>query len=42
MIVYLQNKLLAICQGIRKAFGYEKSSEIFIWEQYLNKPIAKQ
>ena len=38
----MQNKLIAICRGIRKAFGYEKSAEIFIWEQYLNEPLAKQ
>ena len=37
----MQNKLTAICRGIRKAFGLEKSSEVFIWEQYLNKPLAK-
>ena len=37
----MQNKLTAICRGIRKAFGLEKSPEVFIWEQYLNKPLAK-
>lgn len=37
----LQQKLLAICQGIRKAFGLEKSSEVYIWEQYLDEPLAK-
>lgn len=37
----MQNKLTAICRGIRKAFGLEKSSEVFIWEQYLNTPLAK-
>ena len=38
----MQNKLTAICRGIRKAFGQEKSKEVFIWEQYLNEPLAKK
>lgn len=38
----LQEKLLAICKGIRKAFGLEKSAEVYLWEQYLKEPIAYQ
>lgn len=37
----MQNKLRQLCVGIREAFGLEKSSEIFPWEQYLNTPLAK-
>jgi len=36
----LQEKLLAICKGIRKAFGLEKSKDVYLWEQYLKEPIA--
>ena len=31
----MQSKLKLICTGIRKAFGYRKSPEVFLWEQYL-------
>lgn len=31
----LQVKLKAICDGIREAYGLEKSEETFLWEQYL-------
>lgn len=37
----MQNKLTAICRGIRKAFGLEKSKEVYIWEQYLNESLVK-
>ena len=37
----MQNKLTAICRGIRKAFGLEKSKEVFLWEQYLAKSLVK-
>ena len=31
----MQQKLRAICTGIREAYGLEKSKDIFPWEQYL-------
>ena len=31
----MQRKLLAVCQGIREAYGLEDSPETFPWEQYL-------
>lgn len=37
----LQFKLKALCQGIREAYGLEKSQEIYPWEQYLVQPLAK-
>ena len=36
----LQYKLKMLCQGIREAFGLKKSPENFLWEQYLNQPMA--
>lgn len=36
----LQAKLTKLCQGIRQAYGLQKSAETFIWEQYLNFPLA--
>ena len=38
----LQDKLLRMCQAIREAYDLEKSTEVFPWEQYLDKPIAKK
>lgn len=38
----MQKKLRKLCQGIRKAFDLTKSSEVFLWEQYLEKPLAKK
>ena len=32
---FMQSKLKLLCSGIRTAFGYKKSPEIFLWEQYL-------
>lgn len=32
---HLQKKLKLLCTGIREAFGLEKSTETFLWEQYL-------
>lgn len=32
----MQAKLLKLCQGIREAYGLEKSGETFLWEQYLS------
>jgi len=37
----MQRKLQVLCQGIRQAFDLEESSESFIWEQYLNRPITE-
>lgn len=37
---YLQAKLLQLCIGIREGFGLEQSQEAFLWEQYLNTPLA--
>lgn len=37
---YMQAKLLAMCKGIREAFGLKKSPETFLWEQYLNTSLA--
>lgn len=36
----MQAKLLALCEGIREAYGLKKSEETFLWEQYLNKSLA--
>lgn len=36
----MQEKLYQLCLGIRKAFGLTKSEEIYLWEQYLEKPLA--
>lgn len=37
---YTQAKLRQLCLGIREAFGLTKSSEDFLWEQYLHVPLA--
>lgn len=36
---YLQAKLRQLCIGIREAFQLEDSPEVFLWEQYLQKPL---
>lgn len=36
----MQKKLLMLCQAIRDAWRWEKKTDIFPWEQYLNEPIA--
>ena len=36
----MQKKLRTICVAIREAYGWEDSTEIYPWEQYLNKPVA--
>lgn len=38
---YMQKKLRALCKGLREAYGLENSTEVFLWEQYLEKPLAK-
>ncbi len=32
----MQKKLKRVCEGIREAWGLERSKETFLWEQYLN------
>ena len=36
----MQNKLRQLCIGLREAFGLKKSPEAFLWEQYLQEPLA--
>lgn len=36
----LQKKLQRLCTGIREAYGLEKKTEEYLWEQYLETPIA--
>lgn len=36
----MQRKLRTLCQGIREAYGLKKSEEVFLWEQYLESPLA--
>ena len=36
----MQSKLLAVCTGIREAYGLKNDSRIFPWEQYLKNPLA--
>lgn len=36
----MQQKLTAICTGIRDAYGLKKSEDAFLWEQYLKKPLS--
>ena len=36
----MQEKLYQLCLGIRKAFGLTKSEDVYLWEQYLNEPLA--
>lgn len=36
----MQEKLTAICEGIREAYGLRKTEESFLWEQYLLLPIT--
>lgn len=38
---YMQEKLIKLCEGIREAYGLEKSEIVYLWEQYLVKPLAK-
>ena len=37
----MQNKLLALCEGIREAYGLEKDPQSLLWEQYLKSPLIK-
>ena len=36
----MQKKLRTLCEGIRDAYGFNKSEEEFLWEQYLDVPLA--
>jgi len=36
----MQKKLRTLCEGIREAYGLKKSPEIYLWEQYLESPLA--
>lgn len=36
----MQQKLLLLCRAIRDAWRLENKTETFLWEQYLNEPIA--
>lgn len=36
----MQRKLLALCKGLREAYGLTKSPESFAWEQYLTTSLA--
>ena len=36
----MQKKLKAVCTGIREAWGLKKSPDVFLWEQYLEAPLA--
>ena len=38
----MQKKLKNLCLGIRDAWRWERKTEEFPWEQYLNKPIAPE
>ena len=36
----MQAKLKKLCLGIREAFGLEERPEVFLWEQYLDRPLG--
>ena len=36
----MQKKLRAVCVGIREAWGLKKAETEFLWEQYLESPLA--
>lgn len=36
----MQAKLLRLCTGIREAYDLEKKTDVYVWEQYLQTPIA--
>jgi hypothetical protein len=37
---YMKQKLLRVCTAIREAYGLEKKTETYIWEQYLDTSLA--
>ena len=38
----MQQKLQRVCAGIREAYDLEEKTDSYIWEQYLQTPIAKK
>ena len=38
----MQAKLKRLCQGIREAYSYERSKDVYAWEQYLSEPLARK
>ena len=36
----MKEKLLRVCTAIREAYDLEKKAETYIWEQYMEKPLA--
>jgi len=36
----MQNKLQTLCRGIREAFRLQDWTDAFLWEQYLDEPLA--
>lgn len=36
----MQKKLRTLCVGLREAYELENSPEVFLWEQYLESPLA--
>ncbi len=38
----MQNKLKHMCLAIRDAWRWERKTESYLWEQYLNEPVAYQ
>lgn len=36
----MKEKLLRVCTGIREAYGLEKKTDTYIWEQYLDTSLA--
>lgn len=36
----LQAKLKTLCEGIREAYGWQKDTQSFLWEQYLEQSLA--
>lgn len=36
----MQKKLRTLCEGIRDAYGLKRHPEAFLWEQYLESPLA--
>ena len=38
----MQKKLRTLCQGIREAYGLEDSTQVFLWEQYLEGKLAPE
>ncbi len=39
---YMQEKLKRLCTGIREAYGLDKKTDTYLWEQYLTESLAYQ